>query len=257
VAVCCHADGCMRLYHLASGQLLWRAWGHGDIVCGAIITSDFTRLVSVGGDGCIIVWKLPEQLVAEITAAVSPSAAANQHNSGDCQLQQQAQQQTLRSATSTSASRPKNAWSTTMTPDLSAPTAVAVAVAATASSDSGIPSALLRIQQGMPLVSSRKLPKWARLPASPSCSAGSAHVGGSDKAAAPRAQAGGANQPGHLVSKWLASRPTPTNNKWKMSRKSAGSATARKAAGTGGRHRWQAQVSACGRPTECNCLKCK
>eukprot|EP00775_Hariotina_reticulata_P013699 gene13699-13821_t len=227
VAVCCHADGCMRLYHLGSGQLLWRAWGHGDIVCGAVVTPDLTRLVSVGGDGCIIVWKLPEQLTAEITAAVLQSAAANQHNSADCQQQQQqAQNHALQSASSPP---PKNAWTTTTTPDPAARTAVDLAVAATSSSDSGIPSALLRIRQGRPLVSSEKLPKWARLPTSPNRSTGSTDVGGSD-AAATSAQIGGPNQPGRLDSKWLTSRPSAMNNKWKMSRHSAKAAGVREAA---------------------------
>ena len=75
-AITCHADGCVRLYHLATGQLLWRAWGHAEIVTAACVAPDLRHLVSVGGDGCMVVWRLPYALAQSMQQAATKIAAA-------------------------------------------------------------------------------------------------------------------------------------------------------------------------------------
>lgn len=175
VLICCHADGCLRLYHLATGQLLWRAWGHSEMVAAASLSADLTQMVSVGGDGCVIVWKLPEQLVQEVQAAVARVSAAKKHLETASQ-QHEAKQD---SQHSTADSGRQIAWSDTPAAAdspvreagaaLATPPAVSMNGSSSTgpgTSDSGISSTLLRVRQGKPLVSTDKLPKWARSPAS-------------------------------------------------------------------------------------------
>ncbi len=68
-AICANADGCSRLYDLASGALLCRTGGHGEMATAAVFSSDSQKLVSVSGDGCLCVWQLPAQITADSRAA--------------------------------------------------------------------------------------------------------------------------------------------------------------------------------------------
>lgn len=215
--ICCHADGCLRLYSLATGQLMWRAWGHADMVASAAVSPDLTRLVSVGGDGCVIVWKLPEQLVTNIQTAVARVAAARMHLVG---TQQQERMQEDRQQTAAETSK-RLAWGTSSplanspaatvpgkpegakptyaaAAGFSTPSAVSLTGGNTPSSDAGASSTLQRLRQGKPLVSTDKLPKWARSPASPS------------SPASAKAQ----QQPS---GKWLGSRQQAVG-KWQVNR---------------------------------------
>ena len=65
-AMTTHADGCVRLYHLATGQLMWKAGGHGAAAEAACVTPDCRHLVTVAGDGCMMVWKLPQALATQM-----------------------------------------------------------------------------------------------------------------------------------------------------------------------------------------------
>jgi hypothetical protein len=70
-AICANADGCSRVYDLASGALLCRAGGHGEMATAAVMSADGQRLVSVSGDGCLAVWQVPAQLAADSRAAAA------------------------------------------------------------------------------------------------------------------------------------------------------------------------------------------
>ncbi|WIA09056.1 hypothetical protein OEZ85_008470 [Tetradesmus obliquus] len=218
VLICCHADGCLRLYHLATGQLLWRAWGHSEMVAAASLSSDLTKMVSVGGDGCVIVWKLPEQLVQEVQAAVRRVAAAKLHL--DAVGQQQQGQQVpghldgapsarqmawFASPAAAGASSPGIADSS----PASNPGSSSTPLGTCPSSESGMASALLRVRQGKPLVSTDKLPKWARSPSSPISGSASPAASGS----------GQAQQQQPLFNRWFGGRQQPSKNKWLAAQK--------------------------------------
>jgi WD40 repeat protein len=83
VAVASHADGSLRLTHLESGRVLWKAWGHGEMAAAAQISPDLERLISVSGDGCMFMWRLPEGLSDEIKAAAARVAAVRAPIAGD------------------------------------------------------------------------------------------------------------------------------------------------------------------------------
>ncbi|KAG0620057.1 hypothetical protein M758_4G185700 [Ceratodon purpureus] len=57
--VCSHSDRIMRVYDFLNGELLAHASGHAEIITGMIFLSDCRRLVSVSGDSCIFIWRLP------------------------------------------------------------------------------------------------------------------------------------------------------------------------------------------------------
>jgi WD40 repeat protein len=75
VAAASHADGSVRLTHVETGRVLWKAWGHGEMAAAAHVSPDLARLISVSGDGCMFIWRLPEALSEEIKAAAARVAA--------------------------------------------------------------------------------------------------------------------------------------------------------------------------------------
>ncbi|XP_073388817.1 uncharacterized protein [Physcomitrium patens] len=57
--VCSHSDRIMRIYDFHNGELLTQASGHAEIITGMVFLPDSRRLVSVSGDSCIFIWRLP------------------------------------------------------------------------------------------------------------------------------------------------------------------------------------------------------
>ncbi|EFJ35066.1 hypothetical protein SELMODRAFT_404876 [Selaginella moellendorffii] len=57
--LCSHSDKCIRLYDFASGELLTHASGHAEVITGMSWLPDCKHLISVSGDSCIFIWKLP------------------------------------------------------------------------------------------------------------------------------------------------------------------------------------------------------
>ncbi|KAK2657454.1 hypothetical protein Ddye_010506 [Dipteronia dyeriana] len=82
--VCSYSNKSICLYDFISGQMITQAMGHGEVVTGVIFLPDCKHIVSVGGDGCIFVWKLPTRLasrmlqrVKENTGTLSPRNLAH------------------------------------------------------------------------------------------------------------------------------------------------------------------------------------
>ncbi|KAG0610533.1 hypothetical protein M758_7G073100 [Ceratodon purpureus] len=57
--VCSHSDRCMRIYNFITGEPLAEASGHAEVITGVTFLPDCRRLISVSGDSCIFVWRLP------------------------------------------------------------------------------------------------------------------------------------------------------------------------------------------------------
>eukprot|EP00803_Ostreobium_quekettii_P002685 evm.model.scf_574.6 EVM.evm.TU.scf_574.6 scf_574:35917-40091(+) len=55
---CCHASGALCLYQYFSGQCLALTRPHTTSINGGLITWDGAHAVTVGGDGCIFIWRL-------------------------------------------------------------------------------------------------------------------------------------------------------------------------------------------------------
>lgn len=57
--VCSNSDRCLRIYNFITGEPLAEALGHAEVITGMTFLPDCRRLVSVSGDSCIFVWRLP------------------------------------------------------------------------------------------------------------------------------------------------------------------------------------------------------
>ncbi|KAH7299658.1 hypothetical protein KP509_24G022800 [Ceratopteris richardii] len=57
--ICSHSDKSIRVYDISNGELLCSGQGHSEVITGVIFTADCKRVISVSGDSCIFVWKLP------------------------------------------------------------------------------------------------------------------------------------------------------------------------------------------------------
>ncbi|PNH12931.1 Mitogen-activated protein kinase-binding protein 1 [Tetrabaena socialis] len=126
LAVCSCADGAVAIYDLDAACLVARAAGHGDVCTGAVLLEDYRGLITVGGDGCALLWRLTPRLARRMQEA---AAQCQKH------MEQQAAAQTaLR----------QHAAAT--------PAAVHVDMSAT----------ILRVREGKPLLSVDKLPRWAQ-----------------------------------------------------------------------------------------------
>ncbi|CAH2054432.1 unnamed protein product [Thlaspi arvense] len=68
---CSYSDRTICLLDFVTGELVAQATGHGEAVTGVIFLPDCKHIISVSGDGCIFVWKLPLRMVTRMTRAVN------------------------------------------------------------------------------------------------------------------------------------------------------------------------------------------
>lgn len=60
----CSLDKSIRMFDFFSGELIAQVAGHSDNVTGVRFSPDGKRLFTIGGDGCILVWKLGSSIVS-------------------------------------------------------------------------------------------------------------------------------------------------------------------------------------------------
>ena len=72
VVATCSFDKHIRLVDFFSGEIIADVAGHSDIVTAVRFSPDGEFLISVGGDGCIFIWK-----VADVLVQVSPYCVAS------------------------------------------------------------------------------------------------------------------------------------------------------------------------------------
>ncbi|KAG5142868.1 hypothetical protein JHK82_018563 [Glycine max] len=64
--VCSFSNKSICMYDFITGEMVAKATGHAEIVTGVIFLPDCKHIVSVDGNGCVFVWKLPAPLSARI-----------------------------------------------------------------------------------------------------------------------------------------------------------------------------------------------
>ncbi|OWM81749.1 hypothetical protein CDL15_Pgr007787 [Punica granatum] len=69
--VCSYSNKSICMYDFVSGEMVTQAMGHGEVITGVIFLPDCRHIVSVGGDGCIFVWKLPTHLSSRMLQAIT------------------------------------------------------------------------------------------------------------------------------------------------------------------------------------------
>ncbi|XP_030479012.1 uncharacterized protein LOC115696243 isoform X1 [Cannabis sativa] len=80
---CSFSNKSLCIYDFITGEMVSQAIGHSEIITGAIFLPDCKHIVTVGGDGCIFVWKLPvllsstmQQTMKEKSTPLSPKCLA-------------------------------------------------------------------------------------------------------------------------------------------------------------------------------------
>jgi hypothetical protein len=150
------------------------------MVAAACITPDLQHLVSVGGDGCMIVWRLPEPLVQAMSTAAAQVAVALAKT--DSVLAKVEGAEAAVAAAAVATPPPRRKWGPAqdpITPEQAAAAAAATAAAGELAGESGdgigpdMPTWIRRAQEGRSILSTTKLPKWARALATPSVDEGS------------------------------------------------------------------------------------
>uniref|UniRef100_A0A0A9WCF9 Mitogen-activated protein kinase-binding protein 1 n=1 Tax=Lygus hesperus TaxID=30085 RepID=A0A0A9WCF9_LYGHE len=74
VATSC-TDKTLCIYDYYSGECMATMSGHSELVTGLRFTQDCTRLISASGDGCVLVWSVPHDMVVTMQARLSQQAA--------------------------------------------------------------------------------------------------------------------------------------------------------------------------------------
>ncbi|KAF2288558.1 hypothetical protein GH714_008535 [Hevea brasiliensis] len=69
-----YSNKSMCMYDSISGEMVVQVMGHGEVVTGVIFLPDCKHVVSVGGDGCIFVWKLPAHISSRILQRMKGNA---------------------------------------------------------------------------------------------------------------------------------------------------------------------------------------
>ncbi|VVA96950.1 unnamed protein product [Arabis nemorensis] len=69
--VCTYSNRTICFLDFVTGELVAQATGHGEAVTGVIFLPDCKHIISVAGDGCIFVWKLPLRMVTRMIRAVN------------------------------------------------------------------------------------------------------------------------------------------------------------------------------------------
>lgn len=65
VATSC-TDKSIYVYDYQTAECMAQMYGHSELVTGLKFSEDGKNLISVSGDGCIFVWRLPQEITATI-----------------------------------------------------------------------------------------------------------------------------------------------------------------------------------------------
>ena len=70
-------DKTLAIYDYHTGELMASMAGHSELVTGLAFSPDCRHLISVSGDSCIFVWRLPGKMVATMQARLAASPNKN------------------------------------------------------------------------------------------------------------------------------------------------------------------------------------
>ncbi|XP_037495031.1 mitogen-activated protein kinase-binding protein 1 [Jatropha curcas] len=72
--VCSYSNKSMCMYDSISGEMVVQVMGHGEVITGVIFLPDCKHVISVGGDGCIFVWKLPARISSRMLQRIKENS---------------------------------------------------------------------------------------------------------------------------------------------------------------------------------------
>ncbi|XP_059095788.1 mitogen-activated protein kinase-binding protein 1-like isoform X3 [Tigriopus californicus] len=74
-------DKTLAVYDYQTGECMATMYGHSELVTGLKFTNDCRHLISVSGDGCIFVWRLPQEMTTAMTNRLVQMQSANLNRS--------------------------------------------------------------------------------------------------------------------------------------------------------------------------------
>jgi WD40 repeat protein len=83
-AVTAAADKCIRVFDIVTGSCVARVVGHSELITSVKFTPNFSRIISTGGDGCVLVWRCSSDMTKLMRDRKSSPAtiSSNQSDSG-------------------------------------------------------------------------------------------------------------------------------------------------------------------------------
>ncbi|KAJ7961294.1 mitogen-activated protein kinase-binding protein 1 isoform X1 [Quillaja saponaria] len=69
--VCSYSNKSICIYDFITGDVVMQALGHSEVITGVIFLPDCKHIVSVGGDGCVFVWKVPALMSTRILERIT------------------------------------------------------------------------------------------------------------------------------------------------------------------------------------------
>ncbi len=85
-AAICSFDKYIRLFDFYSGRCLCKVSGHSELVTGVRFSLDGRRLISIGGDGCIFIWRLStvlQQAINDRLCELYPGCVISANKGGE------------------------------------------------------------------------------------------------------------------------------------------------------------------------------
>ncbi|XP_058068441.1 uncharacterized protein LOC131217521 [Magnolia sinica] len=73
--VCSYSNRSFSIHDSTNGELITRAMGHAEVITGVIFLPDCKHIITVGGDSCIFVWKMPALLSSTILQKIMENAS--------------------------------------------------------------------------------------------------------------------------------------------------------------------------------------
>ena len=70
-------DKSLSVYDYHTGELMASMCGHSELVTGLAFSNDSRHLISVSGDSCVFVWRLPTEMVATMQVLYTSSLYLN------------------------------------------------------------------------------------------------------------------------------------------------------------------------------------
>ncbi|XP_010654199.1 uncharacterized protein LOC100240770 isoform X2 [Vitis vinifera] len=72
--VCSYSNKSICMYDFITGEMVAQEMGHSEVITGVIFLPDCKHIISVGGDSCIFVWKLPTSLSSRMLQRIKESS---------------------------------------------------------------------------------------------------------------------------------------------------------------------------------------
>ena len=76
------------VFHYPSGEMIATLQGHSDLVTGLVFSYDCQFLISVSGDSCIFVWRLPKKMSTTMASKLNITLSEETCSSAEATIEE-------------------------------------------------------------------------------------------------------------------------------------------------------------------------